>query len=149
MLLENGVEPVIVEMNLDTVRSIKQAGRQAVYGDASHRETLEAAGVARAANLVLTASGMKSSSEIIRLARELNPKIRILVRSAYLHDGGGLQKSGADAVFSEEGEIALAMTESVLQQLGATAEQIDRERARLREDLFASSLGRARCRRRA
>ncbi len=53
-----------------------------------------------------------------------------------------LQNSGADAVFSEEGEIALAMTESVLQQLGATAEQIDRERARLREDLFASSLGR-------
>lgn len=142
LLLENEVEPIIVEMNLDTVRRIKQSGRQAVYGDASHRETLEAAGVARAANLVLSASGMQSSSEVIRLARDLNPTIRILVRSAYLHDSGVLQKSGADAVFSEEGEIALAMTESVLQQLGATAEQVDRERARLRADLSDSSMDR-------
>jgi CPA2 family monovalent cation:H+ antiporter-2 len=39
-------------------------------------------------------------------------------------------------VFSGEGEVALAMTEAVLRRLGATAEQIDRERARLHGELF-------------
>jgi CPA2 family monovalent cation:H+ antiporter-2 len=31
------------------------------------------------------------------------------------------------------------MTEAVLRQLGATPEQIDRERARVHDDLFGSS----------
>jgi len=38
-------------------------------------------------------------------------------------------------VFSGEGEVALALTESVLQHLGATPEQIDRERARVHAEL--------------
>jgi hypothetical protein len=42
---------------------------------------------------------------------------------------------GADRVFSGEGEVALAMTETILADLGATPEQIDRERARVHEEL--------------
>ncbi len=138
LLSDNGIDPVVIEMNLDTVRRLKEEGREAVYGDASHQETLEAAGVDRAANLILSASGMQASAEVIRLARELNPKIRILVRTAYLREASELEAAGADAVFSEEGEVALAMNQSVLKQLGATPEQIDRERERLQADLFAS-----------
>jgi CPA2 family monovalent cation:H+ antiporter-2 len=33
--------------------------------------------------------------------------------------------------------VALAMTEAVLRRLGATADQIDRERDRVRQELFA------------
>lgn len=43
---------------------------------------------------------------------------------------------GADRVFTGEGEVALAMTEYMLTGLGATPEQIDRERQRVRADLF-------------
>jgi CPA2 family monovalent cation:H+ antiporter-2 len=43
---------------------------------------------------------------------------------------------GAEQVFTGEGEVALAMTEAVLHDLGATPEQIERERARAREELF-------------
>ena len=50
----------------------------------------------------------------------------------------GIRDAGADIVFSGEGEVALAMTEFLLRQLGATAEQIDRERERIRSDLFGS-----------
>jgi CPA2 family monovalent cation:H+ antiporter-2 len=39
-------------------------------------------------------------------------------------------------VFSAEGEVALALTEAVLQRLGATPEQIDQERSRVHEELF-------------
>jgi len=37
---------------------------------------------------------------------------------------------------SQEGEVALAMTDSVLRQLGATPDQLDEERARIRTELF-------------
>ena len=41
------------------------------------------------------------------------------------------RRAGAKDVFSGEGEVALAMTEAVLRRLGATPDQIDRERQRL------------------
>jgi len=42
----------------------------------------------------------------------------------------------ADRVFTGEGEVALSLTESILDRLGATAEQIDRERERAHRELF-------------
>jgi hypothetical protein len=49
-----------------------------------------------------------------------------------------LRAAGAEQVFSGEAEIALAVTEAVLERLGASPEQIDRERDRVREELFGS-----------
>ena len=73
---------------------------------------------------------------MIRVARELNPEIRVLARAGYLRELPALQKAGADAVFSGEGEVALALTEDLLHRLGATPEQIDRERDRAHTELF-------------
>src|SRR5262249_51609660 len=50
-----------------------------------------------------------------------------------------LRQAGADRVVTGEGEVALAMTEAVLRELGATAEQIDRKRERLRTDLLGGA----------
>lgn len=61
---------------------------------------------------------------------------RVVVRCSYLREQAALRKAGADEVFSGEGEVALAITGSVLGKLGATPEQIDRERDRVRDDLF-------------
>ena len=79
---------------------------------------------------------MDRAAETIRLARELNPPILIVARSNSLRELPALRKAGADIVFSGEGEVALAMTEFLLRQLGASADQIDRERARIRSDLI-------------
>lgn len=138
MLQENDIEPVVVELNLATKLRLSDEGIQAVYGDATQRETLEAAGVKQAAGLILSSSGMSSSDLTIRLAREMNPRIRILARAGYLKEVPQLRKAGADAIFSGEGEVALTMTEFLLRQLGATPEQIDRERDRIRTELFGS-----------
>jgi CPA2 family monovalent cation:H+ antiporter-2 len=78
---------------------------------------------------------MEGSEEIIRLARELNPKIRILARGGYLRDVPPLRRAGADLVFSGEGEVALAVTEAILRELGASPDQIDRERARVHKEV--------------
>jgi CPA2 family monovalent cation:H+ antiporter-2 len=51
---------------------------------------------------------------------------------------GPLNQAGADNVYSGEGEVALAFIEDILAHLGATAEQIDRERARAHEELFGA-----------
>ena len=141
LLKDNGVEPTIVEMNVDTVRALRDQGFDAVYGDATRPETLREARIDSAANLILTSAGMSNSSEVIREAREMNPNIRVLARASYLRDLPGLQSAGADTVFTGEGEVGLAFVEDLLSRLGATAEQLDRERARAHADLFGERAG--------
>ncbi len=138
LLREGRIEPVIIELNLDTVLHLQAEGMPAVYGDATHRDVLKAAGAERAIALILSASGMHGSEEVIRQVHELNPRIRVFARTDYVRDLPALHQAGADAVFSEEGEVALAITEFILLQLGATSEQIDRERDRIRSELFDS-----------
>jgi CPA2 family monovalent cation:H+ antiporter-2 len=136
LLQDNDIEPTIIELNRDNVRCLREAGVSAIYGDASHRDILQGAGVGSAGSLILSAAGMHASAEMIRLARELNPTIRILARVAYVRESPALHQAGAEYVFSGEGEVALAMTEAILRSLGATPEQIDRERERVHTDLF-------------
>lgn len=136
LLHDNEIDPTVIEMNAETIKRIRKAGMSAVLGDATHRDTLVAAKLEKADGLILTSSALRGPEEVIRVARELNPKIRVLVRTAYLREGPALRQAGADRVFAGEGEVALAMAEFILFDLGASPEQIDRERQRVRDDLF-------------
>ena len=139
LLRENKIEPVVIELNMETVRRLIKEGIRAIYGDATHRETLEQAGLGASVGLILSSSSMHGSGGTIRLARELNPKTLIIARSVYLREDRALRDAGADLVFSGEGEVALAMTEFLLRKLGATAEQVNQERARIRSEFFGES----------
>jgi CPA2 family monovalent cation:H+ antiporter-2 len=134
LLRDNEIEPSVIELNMETVRRLRDEDMLAVYGDASHREALEAAGARTASSLLLTADA-GDSREVIRVARELNPSIRVLARTAHLRDLRALRDAGVDEVFAGESEVAVALTEAVLRRLGATPEQIDRERSRARGEL--------------
>jgi CPA2 family monovalent cation:H+ antiporter-2 len=140
LLQENEIVPTVVELNLNTVHRLRDDGLRAVYGDSTHKQTLAAAGAEQAEALFITTSGMHSPEEAIRLARELNPAIKVVARATYLREVPLLRKAGADAVFAGEGEVALTMTEHLLRQLGASGEQIDRERDRIRSELFGAPL---------
>lgn len=133
LLVDHGLEPTIVELNHDTVAQVRASGLRAVYGDASQREILERAGVGDAGSLIFTASG--SPDAVIRTARALNEDLLIVARATRLGEVPPLRRAGAHDVVSAEGEVALAMTERLLVQLGASGEQLDRARARVRKDI--------------
>jgi CPA2 family monovalent cation:H+ antiporter-2 len=135
LLAESGVESSVVELNLETVRELRANGMHAVYGDASRAETLMEAGARQAVGVILTTPVEGSAGAVIRQAHELNPKLFVVARSNYLSEVPALRAAGADLVFSGEGEVALAMTEFTLTRLGATPEQIDRERERVHREL--------------
>jgi CPA2 family monovalent cation:H+ antiporter-2 len=135
LLRENRIAPTVIELNMDSVRALHQEGISAVYGDARDPNTLIVAGARYAATLIV--SGADSGApETIRAAREMNPSLHVFARGAYLRDVPKLRSAGAEQVFSGEGEVALAMTEAVLRRLGATSEQVDRERERVHDELF-------------
>ena len=55
--------------------------------------------------------GWPRAREVIRTARELNPSILILARTAYIRELVALKPPAPNEVYSGEGEVALAFTE--------------------------------------
>lgn len=82
--------------------------------------------------------GFVANAEIAEQLAEVGVILlmQVLARAAYLRDLADMQKAGADRVFTGEGEVALGLIETILERLGATAEQIDRERSRAHRELF-------------
>jgi CPA2 family monovalent cation:H+ antiporter-2 len=137
LLRDSEIVPTIIELNPDTVASLNKKNIRAIYGDASHIDTLTTAGLKTTNNLILTASEVSNAGELIRSARNLNPKLNVLARTDYLKNRKQLLDAGAQVVFSAEGEVALAITDFLLERLGATAEQLDQKRQWIRESLSA------------
>jgi CPA2 family monovalent cation:H+ antiporter-2 len=132
LLIENNLEPTVIELDLDVVRRLRDRGIHAVCGDASHSAILEAAGIDRAGGLVFASNA--SAFETVKTASSLRADLPILTRTTYLRDVPSLRAAGANVVVSEL-EVALAMTERLLERLGATPDQLDRARARVRDEL--------------
>ncbi len=136
LLQKRGIEPIVIELNIETVRRLNEEGTRAVYGDATQPDILKEAGVATAIGLILSSPASAESAELIRAARAMNPGIRVLVRCAFLSQAEMMRRAGADEVFSGEAEVAMAMIASILSDGGATPEQMDYERESARNELY-------------
>jgi len=134
LLNENAIHPTIIELNHQTVRRLSRAGLPAIYGDAARASILEDAGIRSANTLFYAASGSPPEA-IVNAARSLNPNVRILARSTYASDIQAARRAGADIVICAEAEVALAMTERFMLDRGATPEQLDRARERVRREV--------------
>jgi CPA2 family monovalent cation:H+ antiporter-2 len=134
LLKENGVRPIVLDLNHETVTELLKEGTQAIHGDASRYEILELAAVRRAHSVIFTAAGTPNEAAI-QAAKTLNPNIRIIARTNFLNEVPSARAAGAHEVVAAEGEVALTMTEHVLRELGATPDQIDRARERVRDEL--------------
>jgi CPA2 family monovalent cation:H+ antiporter-2 len=138
-LRDAGTQTVVVDLNMDTVAQLASQRRLALYGDASQREILKQAGIARASHLVLTLPHSVNRAPMVATARQLNPDCRILVRARYLRERADLEQAGADAACFEEAEAAVALTSLVLADLGVDAAEIARQTDRVRRNTTGSS----------
>jgi CPA2 family monovalent cation:H+ antiporter-2 len=99
-------------------------GHDVVYGDATRKESLSAAGVQRARALVITYIEPRAALHILHHVRELNPDLPVIVRTlddAYLEQ---LQNAGAVAVVPEILEGSLVLATQTLLSAGATPQDV-------------------------
>ena len=82
---------------------------------------------------------MASSAEVIRRRARATRGFASSRGRCTCATSRALKDAGADTVYSGEGEVALAFIEDILDSLGATPEQIDRERERAHAELFGES----------
>ncbi|MBX7186447.1 MAG: cation:proton antiporter [Vicinamibacteria bacterium] len=128
-----GVETVVVDLNMDTIAEMAARERHAIFGDAAHDVILEAAGIRRATQLIVTLPHSINRIPLMTAARQLNPSCKIFVRARYLREHDELVQGGAYAACFEEAEAAVALTQGVLADLGidpaTIAGEIERVRA--------------------
>lgn len=133
VLEESGLDVVIVDMNMETVRILRGEGKHAIFGDASNGGILEEAGVARASCLIVTVPDASQRAAVITAARGIHPGIKVVVRARYLREREELRKFGVNAAVFEEAEAAVALARVVL---AANGMQRDAARGKLQEIRF-------------
>lgn len=125
LLVDAGFHTVVIEMNLRSVESIGASGRSAIFGDATRPEILDDAGIRSARYLVVTLPHADKRSDLVHIAKELNPDIQIIMRARYLAEADALH--GWDKVISvyEEGETGLALARKVMELREMEPERIE------------------------
>lgn len=117
-----GIAATVIDMNMDTVSSLKALGKSAVFGDASNERVLEEAGIKNATHLVVTLPDMAHRAAIITAARNINESILIVVRARYLRERAELEQHGVTSAVFEEAEAAVALARLVLADTGVHRE---------------------------
>ncbi|MFL6568771.1 MAG: NAD-binding protein, partial [Chthoniobacterales bacterium] len=135
LLAEFGINPMILETNVDVVLELQQRGKQALFGDASRADILRAAKLDAAAYLIVTVPHAEISLRIIQAAREVAPLIRILTRAAYINQSDAFTQAGAAIIRYDEAESAAALAEALLQDIDVPAERIDALVSSIRNEL--------------
>ena len=116
-LLEQSIPFTIAEQNREIVERLREEGAHAVSGDASDPAVLIQAHVARAAMLVIATPDTLGVRKMIDVARKLNPKIHVVLRTHSDEEAAMLRQEHAGEVFMGEHELAKAMTQHVLAKI--------------------------------
>lgn len=144
VLRQVSVPYTILDVNPDEVRRAKAKGEKINFGDATRREVLIHARVDSAWVLVLAMSDPLATRRTVALARRLNEKVYIIVRTRYTAEITELLDLGADEVIPEEFETSIEIFSRVLYRFGVPNEtiegQIDRIRGQGYEMLRSTSL---------
>ena len=99
----------VVELNPQTVERCSHRGVHIISGDIVDEATLRRAGVERSTLLVLAVPSDPAVLEAIRIARHLNPKVRIIARCHFISAGMEAHRLGANEVVIEEQVVATEM----------------------------------------
>ena len=137
------MKAVAVDRDLVRLQEASAAGEHLLFGDSSRKEILVNAGIQHARLLVVTFDDPRLAERILHTARELNPNIRILVRTrddTYLD---ALIDAGAEEVVPEVLEASLMLVAHALMMLDvpfdrvmATLRKTRRERYRMLQGYY-------------
>jgi CPA2 family monovalent cation:H+ antiporter-2 len=123
-LIEKRIPFTVAEQNREIVEKLRATGIPAVSGDASEPAVLIQAHVARARILVIAIPDTLGVRRMIEIARTVNPRIEIVVRTHSEEEAVLLQNETAGKVFLGEHELALSMTRHVLERFATRTEPV-------------------------
>ncbi len=125
---------VIIEMNPETVRQEKAAGKPIFYGDATQEPILNHAGINQARVVVVAISDAAATRRITEIVRRMNPKAHVITRTRFLNEMKPLYELGANEVVPEEFETSIEIFSRVLKKYLMPREEIEKLVSEVRSD---------------
>lgn len=111
-----GIPYVVAEQNRELVEDLRKNGKVAVSGNAADPAVLIQAHIADAAMLVVATPDLLNVRQMANTARQLNPKIEIVLRCHSEDESALLREEQVGTVFFAEDELARGMTSHVMQR---------------------------------
>jgi CPA2 family monovalent cation:H+ antiporter-2 len=124
-LCERKIPFVVAEQNRELVERLRARNFAAVSGDATDPAVLIQAHVQRARMLVIATPDTFGVRKMAEVARMLRPSIEIVVRTHSDEEAELLRAENIGRIFMGEHELALGMTEHVLQRMDSEAASTD------------------------
>jgi CPA2 family monovalent cation:H+ antiporter-2 len=121
-LTARGISFVVAEENREIVEQLRTRDIPAVSGDASDPAVLIQAHIHRARMLVIATPDTLKVRRMIEIARTVNPRIEIVVRTHSEEEAALLEKEKAGKIFFGEHELAAAMIHHVMGRYAAAGE---------------------------
>lgn len=133
-----------VEGEAALVRTLREEGRPAYYGDASNRQVLAAVGAANAAAIVVTINDTNAAERIVGEVKRTWPHIPVYARARDGDHARRLHAAGASLASPDSIEAALQLSEAVLNSVGVPDEVSrriinDRREAEVARALYTES----------
>jgi CPA2 family monovalent cation:H+ antiporter-2 len=113
-----GVSFLALDLDPDRVAEAAAAGENVVYGDATRRETLAAAGAGNASVIVISFADPRAAERVMHHAREIAPGVPIVARARDEKNFDTLRHAGAAEVVPETLELAMMLASHALIQSG-------------------------------
>ena len=141
LLEEEKIAYHALDLDPERVHEAQAAGASVSYGDAARRESLLAAGVHRAAALVITYASTASALKTLHHVHELAPQLPVIVRSYDDTDLDKLRAAGAHEVVPEAIEGSLMLASHALLMLGVPLRRVLHRVQDARGERYASLRG--------
>lgn len=136
VLASTSIPFVVLELNGSAVHEGQRLGHPVHYGDATRRDILTAHGIAGASMLVVGIADQAAARRIVRIARDMNPKLHILVRTRVVSEVDELRALGADDVIPEEFETSVTIFGRVLERYHVPRNVIRAQRRMIRDEAY-------------
>jgi CPA2 family monovalent cation:H+ antiporter-2 len=136
LLAAEGVRYVALDLDPERVREAAAAGDTVVFADSARREALIAAGLSRAAAVVVTFSDANAAVRVLAHVHELNPLVPVVVRARDEADIERLTTAGASEVVPEAFESGVMLASHTLVWLGVPLSRVMRRVAQVREEHY-------------
>ena len=135
---------VVLEQNGQAVRSARREGVPIFFGDGTRRAVLERVGCERARVILFVISSTDDERRGVVAARELNPAVRIIVRTHFVRAIEDLTRLGASEVVVEEFEASVELFALVLEFYEVPSNTIRRELDAVRSEHYSMLRGESR-----
>jgi CPA2 family monovalent cation:H+ antiporter-2 len=126
LLQPEGIPYMALDLDPDRVRQAAAAGQSVVFGDAARLPSLMAAGLNRAAAVVVSYHDTPSALKILDLVRAHAPKVPVIVRTIDDSDIEKLRAAGATEVVPEAIEGSLMLAGHALALVGVPMKRVIR-----------------------